>query len=240
MKRRRLGQHYLTDPLVVDRMLSLAEVGPSDRVLEIGTGKGALTKRLAGLGASLEAYEVDRENFEATMDAVRETGARLHLADAFDQTPVFDVLVASLPYSESAPFVKWLCGKRFRRAVVLLQEDFVRKVTAPPGARDYRGISALAQLSFDIRVDARVGRGSFSPRPKVSSVVALFSPKKRVSDAEASRIMMLFSLRRRRIDSAMAELGMRRVGSHGQRRVNSLTPEEVHEFCGAAGASTGL
>jgi len=69
----------------------------------------------------LAGYEVDPGNFEATMDAVRGTRARIRLADAFEQKPKFDVLVSSLPYSESATFVQWLSGIRFDRAIVVLQ-----------------------------------------------------------------------------------------------------------------------
>lgn len=232
MKRQRLGQHYLNDPEVVRRMVSLAEIGPSDRVLEIGTGRGELTRELVGLGAGFDGYEVDRGNYEATMDAVRGTQARVHLGDAFEHRPRFDVLVSSLPYSESARFVRWLSASDFRRAVVLLQEDFVRKMLAPPGARDYRGISALAQLAFDAQVMWRVKRESFTPQPKVSSVVVRLLPKLRVPEAEAARITRLFSLRRRRVDSALAELGMTQKRGRGTRRVNSLTPEEVHQICG--------
>lgn len=218
-------------------MLALAQIGPSDRVLEIGTGKGVLTKELVGLGASFEGFEVDRTSYAETVDAVRGTGARIHLGDAFDKKPRFDILVSSLPYSESASFVQWLCGMGFSRAVVLLQEDFVRKLTALPGARNYRGISALAQLSFDIREMGLVGRESFSPQPGVSSIITMFSPKRRVSRAEALKIVLLFSLRRRRVDSALDELGIKRIANHGSRRVNSLTPEEVHEICGLADAA---
>ena len=231
MKRQRLGQHYLVDAEVIRRIVAYARVSPSERVLEIGTGRGALTRELVGLGASFVGYEVDRENFAETANAVRGTGARILLADAFEQRPEFDVLVASLPYSESAAFVEWLSGIRFGRTIVVLQEDFVRKILAPPGDRDYRGVSALAQVSFDVRVLERVGRRSFSPQPRVSSVVVLFAPKLLVSKAEVSNIMRLFSLRRRQVDSVLAELGMEGKGSFGRRRVFSLRPEEVHALC---------
>lgn len=213
-------------------MVSLAKIEPSDRVLEIGTGRGALTRELANLGASFEGYEVDRDNFAETKLAVRGTKAKLHLADAFKQKPEFDVLISSLPYSESARFVRWLCGLSFRRAVVLLQEDFVEKVLAPPGARDYRGISALAQVAFDIKIVGRVGRSSFAPQPKVRSVVVLVLPRRLVAQAESSNIMRLFSLRRRRVDSALVKLGMKWRSGQSSRRVNSLGPVEVHEICG--------
>lgn len=230
MKRLRLGQHYLVDPEAVRKIVEFAAVGPRDRVLEIGTGKGVLTKALTGLGASLVGYEVDRRNYEETLEAVRGTKTQICLGDAFKQSPRFDVLVSSLPYSESARFVEWLSGLQFQRAVVVLQEDFVEKITAPPGTRGYRGVSALAQVSFDIRVLDRVKRESFSPRPRVRSVVASFTPRTRISKAEASQILRLFSLRRRQVDSALAELRIE-GGGHGRRRVYSLRPEEVHELC---------
>jgi len=231
MKRHRLGQHYMVDQSVIVRVVSLARIGPSDRVLEIGTGKGALTKELASLGASYTGYELDRANFEETSKAVRGTDARVVLADAFEERPDFDVLVSSLPYSESATFVRWLSGIPFRRAVVVLQEDFVRKITAPPGSRDYRGISALSQICFEVKVLGKVPRASFSPQPRVGSVIASFIPRRRIEEAEATSVIRLFSLRRRRADSALAELGMKRRGSFGTRRVNSLDPDEVHALC---------
>lgn len=231
MKRRRLGQHYLVDPEVVQWVVTLADIKPSDKVVEIGTGLGALTRELAHLGAALRGYEIDRENFQATSEAVKGTKAQIRLADAFKERPSFDILVASLPYSRSSSFVEWLCGMDFRRAVVVLQEDFIKKIRVPPGDRNYRGISALAQLSFEIRVNGRVNRTSFSPPPRVNSVVVSFAPKIRISRAEVANIIRLFSLRRREVDSALDELGMRKSKSYGRRRVYSLTPSEVHSLC---------
>jgi 16S rRNA (adenine1518-N6/adenine1519-N6)-dimethyltransferase len=231
MKRHRLGQHYLVDQEVIRRVVSLAGIGPADRVLEIGTGRGALTKELADLGASYLGYEVDRANFDEASELVLGTRARVVLADAFEERPDFDVLVSSLPYSESASFVKWLGRTGFRRAVVVLQEDFVRKITAPPGSRDYRGVSALSQICFDIRVLGHVPRAAFSPQPRVASLIVSFSPRRRLEEAEVANVIRLFSLRRRLADSALAELGMKGAGSFGGRRVNSLRPDEVHLLC---------
>ncbi len=235
MKRRSLGQHYLVDGEVISRIVELAQIRPSDRVLEIGTGKGALTRELAGLGAKFEGYEVDRRNYDETKASARLSDGQIRLGDAFKQRPSFDVLVSSLPYSESTRFIEWLCGADFGRAIVVLQEDFVRKITAHPGARDYRGISALAQMAFDIKMLERVSRKSFSPQPRVNSVIVSFTPKLPVSDEEVAEIMRLFSLRRRQVDSALSELGMEGAGGHGRRRVYSLTPEEVHELCRVPG-----
>ncbi len=231
MKRRRLGQHYLVDPDVVRRIVSVADIRDNERVLEIGTGRGALTKALAHLGVSYVGYEVDKRNFDETARVLRGTSARVLLADAFEQAPEFDVLVSSLPYSESSSFVRWLSAIKFDRAVVLLQDDFVRKLLFPPGTRDYRAVSALSQLCFEVRVLDRVKREAFSPRPRVGSVLASFFPRLRVERTEVANIFRLFSLRRRLIDSALAELGMDRDGGFGKRRVYSLLPDEVHLLC---------
>jgi len=235
MKRRRLGQHYLVDQEAVRRVVELARIQPSERVLEIGTGMGILTKELARKGASLVAYEVDRENFVATSEAVKETGVEVLLADAFNQQPEFDVLASSLPYSQSAIFVEWLSEMKFGRAVVVLQEDFVRKIMARPGDRDYRGISALAQIAFDVKVLGRLDRKSFSPPPRVNSVIVSFTSRRQVSRAEITNIVRLFTLRRRQVESVLAELGIIRKTGYGRRRVYELRPDEVYELCRPTG-----
>jgi 16S rRNA (adenine1518-N6/adenine1519-N6)-dimethyltransferase len=239
MSRQRLGQNYLTDSLVIDKILACAEIQPAERVLEIGTGKGVLTKELVRLGAGFEAYEIDEENFVTTLEQLGTAKATVHLGDAFKETPHFDVLVSSLPYSRSATFIEWISQIEYNRAVVLLQQDFVTKITAAPGTRDYRAISAVAQVSSEFKVLMRVGRESFSPRPKVTSLLIMMKPKRKMMGAEISKVKRLFSLRRREVGSAMAELGMRPPkNGYGRRRVYSLTPEEVLEICDTAEAPT--
>ncbi len=232
MKRRKLGQHYLIDQKVIRRIVEAAGILPHERVLEIGTGQGALTKELVGLGGAFEGFEVDKENYEKTLAVIGEESARIHMDDVFLQQPDFDVLVASLPYSRSATFIEWLSGIEYDRAVVLLQKEFVKKILAIPGTRDYRAVSALAQISSEVRVLGRVGRASFSPPPKVSSLLVSVRPKLRISESEVSNVKRLFSLRRREVASALTKLAIvRRKEDYGRRRIYSLKPEEVHRLC---------
>ncbi len=232
MKRRRLGQHYLTDPEVIREMVAAADIQPHEKVLEIGTGRGVLTWELARLGSKLEGYEVDRENYASTLEKAGSANAVVHLGDAFKKKPSFDVLVSSLPYSRSETFIEWISQVDYDRALVLLQEDFTSKIMAAPGTRNYRAISAIAQISSEITVLRRVGRGSFSPPPKVSSVLASFKPRIKMSPVEISNVKRLFSLRRRQVASALAELEMAsRMKDYGGKRVYSLEPDEVHALC---------
>ncbi len=232
MSRQRLGQHYLTDRRAVDKIVASANIQLDERILEIGTGRGILTRELVHLGANLEAYEVDRENLAATLEELGTVRAVVHLGDAFKEIPRFDVLVSSLPYSRSATFVEWISQLEYDRAVVLLQEDFVNKILATPGTRDYRAISAIAQVSSEVKVLMRVGKESFSPPPRINSLLVSVKPKRRMTGAEISRVKQIFSLRRRQVASVMAKLAMARPKTdYGKRRVYSLTPEEVLEIC---------
>jgi 16S rRNA (adenine1518-N6/adenine1519-N6)-dimethyltransferase len=142
-----LGQHYLTDPSVVNAMIGLAAVRQGERVLEIGTGRGSLTRELVGLTANLEGYEIDSESYEVLRKELGSASLILHNEDAFKSSPEFDVLLSSLPYSESSNFVQWLSRRRYDRAVVLLQRDFATKITAAPGSPAYRAVSVISQAS---------------------------------------------------------------------------------------------
>lgn len=230
MRRRRLGQHYLVDQEVIRKIVEAAAIQPHERVLEIGTGLGVLTKELVTAGKSFVGYEIDRRNYEETVESVG-GDVEVHLGDAFDHKPEFDVLVASLPYSRSASFIDWLCQVDYNRAVVLLQEEFVQKIQAKAGMREYRAVSVLAQISSEIKAIGQVGRASFSPPPRVNSWLVAITPKGRVPAKEILEVKRLFSLRRRRVSSALAKLGMVPRKEYGTRRVYSLVPDEVHLLC---------
>ncbi|HXW36681.1 MAG TPA: rRNA adenine dimethyltransferase family protein [Nitrososphaerales archaeon] len=230
MKRRRLGQHYLIDSSVRDRMISLAQIRPSDSILEIGTGRGELTSALTERGNSVVGYEVDRDNFLETRRRVKSPKLTLHMKDVFEEKPSFDVLVASLPYSRSGDFIEWLSMLKYRRAVVLLQQDFVKKITSGPGENGYRAVSVIAQISSNIEVHSKVGMSSFDPRPKVGSSIVSFTPKSTMTESEIRVLKKLFALRRRTLGAVLRETGIELdateilLGS----RLGSLSPETIH------------
>lgn len=225
MSRRSLGQHYLVDRAVVRRIVKLAGIRPGERVLEIGTGRGALTKELCRTASGVEGYEIDERNFLATMDEAGGNKLKLHRGDAFMARPRFDVLVSSLPYSRSSDFFEWISGMAYDRALVLLQDDFAEKVTSPPGNRDYRAISVIAQASAEVVVLERVRRSAFDPQPRIDTVIVSVKPTRRLSPSQIAGIKQLFALRRRTVAAA---LGKQAQGCPlSRRRIYSLTPEEV-------------
>ena len=235
-----MGQHYLVGPSVVSSMIDLAAIRPGERVLEIGTGRGALTRVLVGLTARLEGYEIDKECYEGLR---RELGDALvlHNEDAFKASPEFDVLLSSLPYSESSAFVEWLSGRRYDRAVVLLQQDFARKITAPPGSPAYRAVSVISQASARVEIVSDVSRRSFDPPPRVNSCIVTMSWRRSLSPEETAMIKKIFSQKRRTVRAALKSLGLVAPPSAPapdenmplQCRVNTLRPESVLAMIGA-------
>ena len=230
-----MGQHYLTDRLVVSSMINLATIRQGERVLEIGTGSGALTRELVGLTANFEGYEIDRESFEGLRRELKGMSLVLHNEDAFKSSPGFDVLLSSLPYSESSAFIEWLSRRRFDRAVVLLQQDFARKITAPPGSAAYRAVSVISQASARVEIVSDVSRRSFDPPPRVNSCLVTMEWRRTLSAEEIGMIKRIFSQKRRTVRAALKSLGLAEPPSAPvpgenaalQCRVNSLRPESV-------------
>ena len=230
-----MGQHYLVDPSVVGSIIDLAAIRPGERVLEIGTGRGALTREVVGKTAFLEGYEIDRESYDGLRRDLEGTSLVLHNEDAFKSSPEFDVLLSSLPYSESSTFVEWLSGRRYDRAVVLLQQDFARKITAPPGSPAYRAVSVISQASARVEIVSSVGRRSFEPPPRVNSCLVTMKWRRTLSGGETAMVKRIFSQKRRTVRAALKNLGLAPPPSaptsseheYLQCRVNSLRPESV-------------
>ena len=221
-------------------MIRLAAIRHYERVLEIGTGRGALTRDLMGLVANLEGYEIDRESYEGLK---RELGGEhlvLHNEDAFKSAPDFDVLLSSLPYSESSHFVEWLSRRKYDRAVVLLQRDFAMKITAPPGSSAYRAVSVISQASAQVEIVSDVSRLSFDPPPRVDSSLVTMRWKRTLSAEQTAMIKRIFSQKRRTVRAAFKSLGLEApasapdpaVGFPLQCRVNSLRADSVLAMIG--------
>jgi 16S rRNA A1518/A1519 N6-dimethyltransferase RsmA/KsgA/DIM1 with predicted DNA glycosylase/AP lyase activity len=233
-RRRALGQHYLTDRSVLDLMVERAEIQKGQRVLEVGTGRGVVTRELCDIASSVEGFEVDAENYAAT-ERLGLDVLTLRNEDAFSRPRDFDVLVSSLPYSESSNFVEWLAKLSYQRAVVLLQKDFAEKLLAAPGDERYRAVSVISQISSSVEMVRTVARESFDPPPKVTSVLVVVTPKRKLSVEEIHLIKMLFSQKRRKLAGALKNLGLGLQSADPvqlSRRVERLSSEEVEEMLG--------
>ncbi len=176
--RKGLGQHFLANPTILDRIVDAAELQPTDRVLEIGPGLGDLTVRLAQRAGHVVAVEVD-ERLRPVLDAIARThpGVRLVFGDILRQDLAAlmggepYVLVANLPYYITAAVLRHVLARppRPRRLVLLVQREVAARMAARPPRMNL--LALQTQLHGQPRVLFRVPAAAFVPRPKVDSAV---------------------------------------------------------------------
>ncbi len=183
-----LGQNFLHDELLAEKLVRLAEVGPEDGVLEIGTGLGILTRALAWRARAVTSIEIDA----GLVRALRAEGAlpesvRLLHADALEVDLAAEVaalgprarIVANLPYSVASPLLRRFLDLApvLRGWAVMLQREVAVRLGAQPGADDYGSFSVLHQLVADVRIGLALHPRCFYPPPRVVSSFALLAPR---------------------------------------------------------------
>lgn len=183
--RPKLGQHFLHDVRVLDRIVSTLAFEPGQLVVEIGPGRGALTRRLLAADARVLAVEVDaalaeqlRQEFagEPRFELIEQDILQVDLAAITRGEKA--VLSGNLPYYITSPIVRrtLAAGHHFERAVFLVQRETAARIAARKGSRDYGYLSALVRLHSTPELMFAVSPGSFQPPPRVQSAVIRLTP----------------------------------------------------------------
>jgi len=218
---KKLGQNFVHDPNTVRKIVAAADVGPGERVVEIGPGLGSLTFGLIEAGASVTAIEIDERLARLLPETAAAMGApegslEVVSADALEVTPRSlrealgapssrvapaatdagdpTALVANLPYNVSVPVLLHFLETfpRLERALVMVQSEVGERLAARPGSKVYGGPSAKAAWYADVRLAGGVSRQIFWPVPNVDSVlVRLDRHETPGSDAERVRTFAL-------------------------------------------------
>jgi len=178
---RALGQNFVVDPNTVRRISRLAEVGPGDRVIEIGAGLGSLTLALAETGASVTAVETDRHLVPVLRSVVADARADVEVVEAdamrLDWASVLGegtwVLVANLPYNIATPLVLDVLEDvpGVERMLVMVQREVAERLAAPAGSSARGGVSAKVEYFATATSAGRVPASVFLPKPRVESAL---------------------------------------------------------------------
>lgn len=216
--RKRFGQHFLRDPNVLNKLLSVIAPKPTDHLVEIGPGQGVLTELLLPTVKRLDAIEIDRDLITVLEERFSgNNNLRIHQADAlkFDLNTIETDnkrlrIVGNLPYNISTPllFKLFSYGNLIQDMIFMLQKEVVDRLTATPGSHDYGRLSVMAQYFCENSELFTVGPGAFSPPPKVESAVVCLIPRQHthpVNDLNllAAIVREAFSYRRKTLRNCL-------------------------------------
>jgi 16S rRNA (adenine1518-N6/adenine1519-N6)-dimethyltransferase len=240
--KKELGQHFLVDENILRVIERLAELSPADIVLEIGPGRGILTRFLADRVAFVHAVEIDR-SLEPFLPAIE--NVRVHWGDALGLDlgafePASRKLVANLPYNVATPIVvESLDGlPEIERWCVMVQREVADRFFARSRTKAYGAVSVLVQLATERTGWHPVSREVFRPRPNVDSALVAFRRTQVPADwPGVKRVVEAgFAHRRKTLPNSLAlsgvasrqraETALRMLGREPDARAESLDPSE--------------
>lgn len=218
MARKRFGQHFLHDPVVLERIVAAVDPRPGDNLVEIGPGRGALTELLLARADRLRAIEIDRDlaaalrqRFGGPLELIEDDALDVDYAALAADGPLR--LVGNLPYNISSPllFTLFACDAVVADMHFMLQREVVERIVAAPGSRDYGRLSAAVAARADAETLFTVGPGAFKPPPRVNSAVVRLRPRPPPfplpDPAAYDRVVTAaFGQRRKTLRNALADL----------------------------------
>ena len=230
---KRFGQHFLLNQKIRDRLVEQAELSAADTAVEVGPGLGFVTAALASRAGHVIAIEKDR------------TLAK-HLANRFSSNQNVQVIqgdaltvpipdnakiVSSPPYNISSKLVLRILGSKFKLACLLLQEDFIRRLTAPSGSREYGRLTVTLQTRACAEYVCHVPKSAFYPEPKVDSGIAKISPASETIMVEdygifEGLVRVLFTQRRRKVHGVVSRY---LAASYSKQKEEILSRAELDE-----------
>ena len=222
-KRKRLGQHFLVSENVAKSIVSAAKLTKNDVVLEIGTGRGILVPLLCNKAKKVISIEYDKLLYrDAIIKFSNISNLTLKHGNGFKTNEKFSVFVSNLPYSQSRKAIEWLIQKNYSKAVIMVQEDFAKKLLN--NQKNHKAISVLVNYATDIVPILNVKKTNFFPQPKVHSTVIKLTRKKSVSKNLIQTVHKLFSYRRKTLQNILKQFG---ENIQSKKRIDDLTGDEI-------------
>ncbi len=220
-ERKRLGQHFLTDPQIIERIVRLINPNTDEIMVEIGPGRGALTERLAGRTAEFHAIELDPKLFEEIQRKIGSESVHIHHGDAlkFDYGSLISGdqklrIIGNLPYSISSQLIMRLLrfADGIEDLVFMLQREVAARLTALCGGRHYGRLTVSVTRAMHVETVFDVPPSAFSPPPEVQSTMIYMRPKQvaeidsRTENAFADLVRLAFSNRRKILRNSLGNM----------------------------------
>lgn len=216
--RKRFGQHFLTDASVLHEIMRSIALTPTDRVVEIGPGQGALTQYLLSEISHIDAVELDRDLIVYLREKYDSARLTVHAADAldFDYSTLSNTssdlrIVGNLPYNISTPLLFKLFSEidSIQDMHFMLQNEVVLRLTAETDSADYGRLSVMSQYFCENTYLFIVPPEAFNPPPKVESAIVRLTPRKNYPlnkkqfDLFSTLVKEAFTYRRKKLSNGL-------------------------------------
>ena len=217
--KKRFGQNFLTDKKLLEDLVNLINVASNDRVLEIGPGKGDLTKILVNICDSYFGIELDKDlliflkkkfpkNINAFIggDILKLNPSEIYASKKFR-------VIGNIPYNISSPILDW-CEKHYEKILdmhFMLQKEFALRCAGNEKTSSYGRLSVICNYLYEVTILKEVSKEFFNPEPKVDSLFVKFSPKKKkVNQKELHNLKKvtraLFNKKRKKISNSLEDI----------------------------------
>ena len=221
-----LGQNFLIDDNVIDRILEGARLSETDRIIEVGPGIGTLTREMGKVAENVVAIEIDKtlipilketladlDNVEVVNEDILKVDVQGLINEKLNGGPV--KLVANLPYYITTPIVMKFLEEDIpvTDIVVMVQKEVADRMNAKPSTKDYGALSVAVQYYCDTEIVAKAPRHMFVPQPNADSIVIglhVRDEKKYVVDNEEiffKTVKASFGQRRKTLLNSLGGLG---------------------------------
>lgn len=223
--RKKLGQHFVIDGRIIQRIVNAAQLQPEDIVVEVGAGLGNLTAPLAEQVHHLYAIEIDprlvaelQKEFKGNekIEIIPGDALDLNFVPWFQKWQRRMKVVANLPYEISSPMIFRFFQERqyFSLLVLMLQMEVARRIVALPGTKEYGPLSIWSELYSHPQILFTVSPQAFFPPPRVESAVVKFEVladvpfEKKNEELLNALIRAAFTYRRKTIVNALKKAGI--------------------------------
>ncbi|QSB43565.1 16S rRNA (adenine(1518)-N(6)/adenine(1519)-N(6))-dimethyltransferase RsmA [Tsuneonella flava] len=242
-----LGQNFLLDEQLLDRIAAIPGDLAGHPVLEVGPGPGGLTRAILRAGGHVTAIEMDRRCLPALEELSTAFPGQLSVIEGdamkIDHAQTMgapSAVIANLPYNVgTALFVRWLSGEQWppqwTSLTLMFQLEVAQRIVAQPGTGAYGRLAVLAQWRSDAKLAMKVHRSAFTPPPKVMSAIVHVTPKaqpegvsarllERVTEAAFGQRRKMLRQSLKGVPHALDALDI--VGIDPQRRAETLSVDE--------------
>jgi 16S rRNA (adenine1518-N6/adenine1519-N6)-dimethyltransferase len=240
MIKSKIGQNFLIDKKVAEREIEYACINNHDVVLEIGSGKGIITRLLAERAKKVIAIEMDQKLFNEIKIDLPKNVLLINddfLKIDFDNSLKFNKVVSNIPFYISSQITFKLLKIGFSLGILIYQKEYAKRMVAPSGGKIYSRLSVNIYYKSKCKILETINKSNFYPEPKVDSCIVELIPRKnppfQVLNEELffNVTRKLFNQRRKKIKNIIKlnKIELKNI-PYGNQRVEDLRPEQIGEI----------